>query len=181
MIAFKTLSRGPTVIFVAASILGLALTMGAARAQSTGDRLAKLEQQMQAFQTGPKPADVEGRLLAMERAIELLTGQVEEARFRAERNAEQLRVLTEDLNLRIATLEQSIGAQPGTVPMAATPAVPAAPAPRASAAAQTPASQRFSFDAPASAPMNGPRPAPRAPAIQSAPLSGPPVASGAGD
>ncbi len=174
MIALKTLVRG-----FAAAVIALTVTCGA-QAQSTGDRLTKLEQQMQAFQTGPKPADIEGRLLAMERAIELLTGQVEEARFRAERTAEQLRVLTEDMNLRIATLEQSIGAQPGAVTPAAGAAVPAAPAPRAAAASQTPASQRFSFDAPASAPMNAPRPAPQAAAIQAVPLNGPPVATGTG-
>ena len=176
MTAVKTLSRGLAAILVALAFCA------AAHAQSTGDRLTKLEQQMQSFQTGPKPADIEGRLLAMERAIELLTGQVEEARFRSERTAEQLRVLTEDLNLRIATLEQSIGAQPGAaLAPAPTAAAPAAPPPRAAASSQTPASQRFSFDAPASAPMNAPRPAPQAPAIQSAPLSGPAVATGAGD
>lgn len=177
MNTFRRVSRGIT-----AAAIGLLLACGAAQAQSTGDRLAKLEQQMQALQAGPKPTDVEGRLLAMERAIELLTGQVEEARFRSERNAEQLRVLTEDLNLRIATLEQSIGAQPGAViAPAPTAAAPAAPAPRAAAASQTPASQRFSLDAPASAPMNAPRPAPQAPTVASAPLSGPPVATGEGD
>ncbi len=154
MIPFRTVLRG-----FAATLVGLALACGSAQAQSTGDRLTKLEQQVQALQTGPKPTDIESRLLAMERAIELLTGQVEEARFRSERNAEQLRILTEDLNLRIATLEQSIGAQPGALAAGAAPApmaaLPAAPR----AAAQTPASQRFSLDAPASAPMNAPRPA----------------------
>ena len=161
MMAFQTFSRA-----LAVAVVSLTVASGAVHAQSNvGDRLSRLEQQVQRLQ-GPagapgaavSPTDVEGRLLAMERAIELLTGQVEEARFRAERTAEQLNVLNEDINLRVATLEQSIGAAPGAVAAPApTAALPQAPAPRAAAPA-TPASQRFSADAPASAPMNGPRP-----------------------
>ncbi len=161
MIALKTFSRALVV-----AVVGVSVSTGAAYAQSNvGDRLSRLEQQVQRLQ-GPtgapgaavSPTDIEGRLLAMERAIELLTGQVEEARFRAERTAEQLNVLNEDINLRVATLEQSIGAAPGAVAAPApSAALPAAPAPRAAVPAG-PASQRFSADAPASQPMNGPRP-----------------------
>ncbi len=173
MMAFTTFTRR-----LAFTALAVVVACGTAQAQSAGDRLTKLEQQVQALQTGPKPADVESRLLAMERAIELLTGQVEEARFRAERSAEQLRVLSEDLNLRIATLEQSIGAQPGALTPAPTAAAPAAPAPRAAASSQTPASQRFSLDAPASAPMNAPRASAPAPAV---PQAAPQAATAGGD
>ena len=184
MIAAKHLSRG-----LAAVSLAWALTAasGAVYAQSNvGDRLSRLEQQVQKLQGTPgapgaalSPTDVEGRLLSLERSIEQLTGEVEEAKFRSERNAEQLRVLTEDINLRVATLEQSIGAAPGTAPVAAlAPAPsPAAPAPRAaSAQAQTSASQRFSLDAPASQPMN---PGPRASAAPPATVAAAAPAAGA--
>lgn len=175
MMSFKSLPRG-----MAAAVFATLVLTGAANAQNNvGDRLTRLEQQVQRLQ-GPagtpgaavSPSDIEGRLLSMERAIELLTGQVEEARFRSERSAEQLKVLTDDVNLRLATLEQSIGvaggAAPGNAPGAATPTIaptPSAP-PRPNASA--PAPQRFSADAPASQPMNVPRAAPPAPDVAAA-------------
>ncbi|MHB1204117.1 MAG: tol-pal system protein YbgF [Rhodospirillaceae bacterium] len=181
MMSFKSMSRG-----LAAAALALLAVSGAAHAQTNvGDRLSRLEQQVQRLQ-GPavspgaavSPSDIEGRLLSMERAIELLTGQVEEARFRSERNAEQLKVLSEDLNLRIATLEQSIGVAGGGAPgnTAAPAMAPAMPTPpRASA----PAPQRFSADAPASQPMNVPRPAPPAPDVAVAANAAAPPSGGA--
>src|SRR5690348_11850974 len=42
--------------------------------------------------------DMETRILAIERAIEQLTGQVEETHFKADRSADELKVLSDDVN-----------------------------------------------------------------------------------
>src|SRR3954465_13148034 len=42
--------------------------------------------------------DMETRILTLERAIEQLTGQVEETHFKADRSADQLKVLGDDVN-----------------------------------------------------------------------------------
>ncbi len=124
----------------AAVIVGLLFFGGVAHAQSDSARIAKLEQDIQrlqkalakvapgaAVETAPQEStsDITLRLLALERSVELLTGQVEEARFSAQRSAKQLDVLQDDTSLRIARIEQSLGLT--GAPAAAVPSPPAAP------------------------------------------------------
>ena len=97
---------------------------GDALAQSDlSSRIGKLEQDIQRLQkqSGAKPGaagdtpSLEGgsemlqRLLALERIVEQLTGQIEETRFNAERTAKQTKVLEDDVSLRLARIEQSLG------------------------------------------------------------------------
>ena len=109
---------------VAATAIALALCVSSsAFAQSAADlnaRLNRLEQDVAKLRTqtpgaptsplGPAPnaaeeTDVANRILALERAVEQLTGIVEENRFKTDRMSGQLQVLTDDLSLRMATVE----------------------------------------------------------------------------
>jgi len=185
--------------FVPAAVIGLVLVGGTAHAQSNreiADRLGRIEQDLQRLQKQlpAKPGDPAGvaaaeggsdvtvRILAIERIIEQLTGQIEETRFTSERTARQVQVLQDDLSLRLARIEQSLGlggmpAQPPVqAPPAAAPQTQLVPQPAAPAAADV-ASLRtpgFSPDDPLSQPVKPvPRPAPAqvAPA-QTAPVAG---------
>ena len=131
--------------FIPAAALGLVLLSGTAHAQSdreVANRLAKIEQDLQRLQkqTPAKPgdpataaaaqegaSDITLRLLAIERSVEQLTGQIEETKFTADRSAKQIQVLQDDLSLRLARIEQSLGL--GNMPPAQTPAASTAPAP----------------------------------------------------
>lgn len=98
------------------------------------ERLTQLEQQLQAVQgqvrsgqtpqmpatpaqTGavdqPLPTDVAGRLQVrvqqLERLVELLTGQVEEARFEVSRLRAEVQQMSNDVSYRLAVLEQATG------------------------------------------------------------------------
>ncbi len=113
----------------AAAVLLLLCLGGAAEAQSDRDaanRLGKLEQEVQRLQrqlpgganapadapTEPEQAnqsEMTVRILAIERVVEQLTGQIEETRFQSVRSARQLQVLQDDIGLRLARIEQSLG------------------------------------------------------------------------
>jgi len=108
------------------AVAGLSLSIltgtlaGTAQAQSARElngRIERLEQELQRLQTDAAPmpdsSDITVRLMALERMVEQLTGQVEEARYNSERTARQVQVLQDDLSLRLATIEQSLGVVPG--------------------------------------------------------------------
>lgn len=103
------------------------------------ERLSQIEQQLQAVQRGqaqgqemrgqmpqmqttpartgtmdqPLPTDVAGRLQVrvqqLERLVELLTGQVEEARFEVSRLRAEVQQMSNDVAYRLAVLEQATG------------------------------------------------------------------------
>jgi len=100
--------------------LALALLSGTASAQSARElnsRLERVEQDLQRLLGGQPPmpdsSDITVRLMALERMVQQLTGQVEEARFNSERTARQVQILQDDLSLRLATIEQGLGVVPG--------------------------------------------------------------------
>jgi tol-pal system protein YbgF len=161
MPTFKTVSLKTLAV---AAALSLTMLGGFAQAQSdVSNRISKLEQDVQRLQrSGGKPppagtdptnsegmADMLQRILALERIVEQLTGQIEETRFNAERTAKQTQVLQDDVSLRLARIEQSLGmtgAPAAAAPPAAAPSsspgpqgqlvpTPAAPATAATAAA----------------------------------------------
>ncbi len=156
---------------IAAAAVALVLAASpAAYAQSAAElnaRLNRVEQDVQRLRTQvpgaemapgmPVPSaentDLGNRILALERAVEQLTGVVEENRFKTDRMSGQLQVLTDDLNLRMATVEQSLGITPAAP--APRPTAQAAPPPRA-----TPETLRapsaIDPDAPLSAPVSPP-------------------------
>lgn len=172
---------------IAATAVALVLTVSsAAFAQSAADlnaRLNRLEQDMARLRgqvpgaaavtgLGPAPSaaedtDLSNRILALERAIEQLTGIVEENRFKTDRMSGQLQVLTDDLSLRMATVEQSLGITPASP--APRPAAQASPPPRQEALRAPPMSATADPNAPLSAPVSAP---PRTITSQAAP---PPV------
>ena len=142
--------------------LTFALSGGVAQAQSDlSNRLSKLEQDVQRLQKqgGGKPgaagdvnpegnAELVQRILALESIVEQLTGQIEETRFNAERTAKQTKVLEDDVSLRLARIEQSLGmngappagqqgqgAPPPSAPAVESAASPSAPPPPVRSAA----------------------------------------------
>lgn len=98
----------------------LCLTMPAL-AQSNRDldeRMRRLEQAVQAMSQKlgqsnvtavADEADLTVRILKLEQLVEQLTGQIEETRFRANQTAGQHEQLSNDVNYRIAVLEQAAG------------------------------------------------------------------------
>ncbi len=141
---------------------GVALLLAAAPAQAQdrdmAARLGKVEQdlvRLQRAMPGGRPnaaeaaaadaqasqedTDITVRLSALEGTVAQLTGQVEETKFIAERTAKQVQVMQDDLSLRLARIEASLGASGVALP--ALPQQSAAPAATQSAsnlpAAQT--------------------------------------------
>jgi tol-pal system protein YbgF len=126
-------------LLTAVIVCGGLFAGSAAHAQSEKDRIARLEQQIQALQKQlgkiapgavaaetsfqDNASDITVRLLALERSVEQLTGQVEEARFNGQRSARQLETLQDDVSLRLARIEQSLGLSgvPGAAPAALPP------------------------------------------------------------
>ena len=124
--------RHPVLRGLAAGVVAVTLFGGVAQAQSDREvvnRLSKLEQDLQRLQKQLPPArsttaatpgavpdaaadgssDLTVRMLALEHIVEQLTGQIEESRFTASRTARQVQVLQDDLSLRLARIEQSLG------------------------------------------------------------------------
>ena len=164
-----------------AALSFVVLSGGPAHAQNNreiADRLGRIEQDLQRLQkqlpakpgdpaTPEGGSDITVRILAIERIIEQLTGQIEETRFTSQRTAQQVQVLQDDLSLRLARIEQSLGlggmpAQtPAQAPPMSAPQTQLAPQPAPPAAAdvaslRTPA---FSPDDPLSQPVRPVRPA----------------------
>lgn len=190
---------------LAAAGITLVLASGAALAQDRdmAGRIGKLEQDIARLQRqvpGGRPntaeaaaadaqaaqqdTDITVRILALERTVELLTGQIEETKFTAERTAKQVQVMQDDLSLRLARIEQSLGVLPAPaqqsqfVPMP--PPTTSSSSSRPSIASALPQAEGAAPPAPASAfapgaPMSAPvmqqpstRPAPPPQQIQEA-------------
>jgi tol-pal system protein YbgF len=111
-------------------------------ARELDERVRRLEQAVQALGKGQRPgtpeapgaelpeaADLTVRILKLEQLVEQLTGQIEETRFRAGQTAGQLEQLSNDVNYRLAVLEQAAGVA-GAVAGAPPPASGAAVAQR---------------------------------------------------
>ncbi len=138
MVAFLTSKPSK---LLGAAVLGLALYAGPVHAQNARDvaaRLAQVEEQLARMRTEaergtPAPengSDILQRLLALERTVQQLTGQIEETRFTAERTAKQVSVMQDDLSLRLARIEQSLGVTGAPVPDQLGAAPPPAQAPQ---------------------------------------------------
>ena len=176
-------------LFAVAALLSVstAAPAFAQNARELAARLDRIEQSVAQMQSeAPSEGSAEIRILKLEALIEQLTGQVEEANFRVNQLTTQVQTLQDDLQLRVAQLEQV--AAGGAVPSAAAQGAGTAPLvplpPRAGAtpprtAAATPAAplpRRASGDEPLSEPMTPPRVTRPA----SAPPPGSPAADGMG-
>jgi tol-pal system protein YbgF len=122
-------------------------------ARELDDRIRRLEQQLQSMGRGvasqnlPAPgseeaASLQARVIKLEQLVEQLTGQIEEARYKTGQMSTQLEQLSNDMNYRLAVLEQSLGTQPGAGPNT----MP--PPPRPSAQRNTPPAQNTMPDDP---------------------------------
>jgi tol-pal system protein YbgF len=115
------------ILFAGLAVL-LAGGLNPLAAQSTrelANRIEQLERDIQALR-GTSGADaaadmspdaaagVQVRVLKLEQLLEQLTGQVEEARFRVGQMSRELRQLSDDMNYRLAVLEQALGV-PGAI------------------------------------------------------------------
>lgn len=107
------------------AVAAIAFAAAPAAAQSNRElaaRLERIEQALAQLQTqAPAEGSVEVRVLKLEDLIAQLTGQVEEAQFRLNQATTQLKTLQDDLQYRVAVLEQGAdaaapGAAPGGVP-----------------------------------------------------------------
>lgn len=176
-------------MFALAALLSISATAPALaqNARELAARLDRLEQSLVQMQAqAPNEGSAEIRILKLEALIEQLTGQVEEANFRVNQLTTQVQTLQDDLQLRVAQLEQL--AAGGAVPPAGAQSAGAAPLvplpPRASAtpprtAPANPSAQpprRLTGDEPLSEPMTPPRVTRPA----SAPPPGSPAADGMG-
>ncbi|MBM3512794.1 MAG: tol-pal system protein YbgF [Alphaproteobacteria bacterium] len=144
---------------LAGGCLALVLTTSAAVAQSNrelAERVNRLEQAVQSMTKSPEAtaaedADLALRILKLEQLVEQLTGQIEETRFRANQTARQVEQLSNDLNLRVATLEQAAKLPPGAAMAAAQPGATMSGSMPGSAAASLPGARPISPSAPAAA------------------------------
>ena len=115
------LRRAALTLCVGTAILCMAAQIPAS-AQSTRDlanRIERLEQDLRDMQNSPAvlsegmtpdgAASVQVRVLKLEQLVEQLTGQLEESRYRVGQMSTQLRQLSDDMSLRLATLEQALG------------------------------------------------------------------------
>ena len=123
--------------FFAAAGVALLLATAPAQAQDRdmAARLGKVEQDLLRLQRalpGGRPSaadaaaadavasqqdtDITVRILALERMAAQLNGQVEETKFTAERTAKQVQILQDDLSLRLARIEASLGASGVALP-----------------------------------------------------------------
>jgi TolA-binding protein len=112
---------------LAALLLTLLVLPLSAHAQTAGDRLERLERDMLTVQqfvfqgktppsssmpmAGGDAAGYEVRLQELTQQLQLLTGQVEELRFRMDQAVQRLNTLQSDMDFRLQRLEQG-GAQP---------------------------------------------------------------------
>ncbi len=113
-------------------------------------------------------AELTQRIFALEHMVEQLTGQLEESKFTADRTAKQVQVLQDDLSLRLARMEQSLG-MTGMPPAAAPGAASPGPAPESALPNANP-------DVASATPSSPPR---RSTSFDTAPATTPPVPAGA--
>jgi len=176
------------IIFTAvmSALVWQSLPAYAQSARDLDDRIRKLEQKIQTLASNrgvtsqalpgagnEEAANVQARVIKLEQLVEQLTGQIEEARFKTGQMSTQLEQLSNDVNYRLAVLEQSLGTQSGAVPNQ----MPPPPRPGApSASRPAPAVQPPMGDDPnvLSRPVSQPPSAPRA----QAPAGPPPMTDG---
>lgn len=177
-------------LFAVAALLSItaAAPASAQNARELAARLDRIEQSLIQMQDqAPSEGSAEVRILKLEALIEQLTGQVEENNFRINQLTTQVQTLQDDLQLRVAQLEQQVagGAVPpaaaqgaNTAPLVPLPPRVAATAPRIAPATPAPSlpPRRASGDEPLSEPMTPPRVTRPA----SAPPPGSPAADGIG-
>ena len=156
-------------------------------AQSSRDfdeRIRRLEQQLQtlvanrgvsspaaAGQGSEEAANLQARVIKLEQLVEQLNGQIEEARFKTGQMSTQLEQLSNDMNYRIAVLEQSMAGKTVAVPPNQTPPPRTGPTPQRPQA-QAQAAPATSGNEPLSRPVS---PQPTASAAVTAP---PPITDG---
>jgi len=164
---------------LAATVFAFVFATEPAAAQSNRDlaaRLDRIEQVLTQLQAQtPAEGSVQVRVLKLESLIEQLTGQVEEANFRLNQATTQLQTLQDDLQYRVAVLEQAASGAVGADAIDGAQGVAPMTAPRAAAPPVSPnallrptpsaPSRQLGGDAPLSQPM---RPDPRI----TAPLAG---------
>ncbi|MGE3475162.1 MAG: tol-pal system protein YbgF [Rhodospirillaceae bacterium] len=173
---------------LAALMSAAALPASAQSARDLAPRIDKIEQSLAQMQAqAPNEGSLQVRVLKLEALIEQLTGQVEEANFRADQLRKQLKTMEDDLQLRVARLEAG-GAAPAAGTAAIPGVAPAAPAvalpPRAEAAPPIPSAPRAAAPqrrASADEPLSEPMTPPRVTRPASAPPPGAPAASGMGN
>lgn len=146
-------ATGPMRRLMLPAVMALSLAAAwPAAGQSTRDledRVRRLEQQLQGagrISAQPLPgagleeaASLQARVIRLEQMVEQLTGQLEEARYKNGQLTTQLEQLSNDMNYRIAVIEQTMGGgqaasggqvmpppMPATAPRATTPRQPAA-------------------------------------------------------
>ncbi len=168
----------PSRMFLTAA--GMTLFLAAVSAQAPAQaqdrdvaaRIGKLEQDIVRLQRalpGGRPSAAEAdaadavasqletdmtvRLSALERTVAQITGQIEETKFTAERTAKQVQVMQDDLSLRLARIEASLGAS-GVV-------LPALPPPGAATSAAAGSQVRNLAGAPSAPLVGGAPPLPK--------------------
>jgi tol-pal system protein YbgF len=160
--------------FHSAVLLALTVLAGAAHAQAPAAR-GLAAQQLTAPGAMEEAANLQVRVLKLEQLVEQLTGQLEEARFRNRQLTTQLESLSNDLNYRLAVVEQSMGgkAPPPAQPRPTAQAQPARPTGAAPAqTAETRGPATIDPDAPLSSPIAA------QPSPSSAPSAPPPMPAG---
>ena len=115
---FKLAHIGAAAIIVALTV-AVSLPTAAQSTRELANRIAQLEQDLQSLKgasssesaemTPEVAAGVQVRVLRLEQLLEQLTGQIEETRFRVGQMSTQLRQLSDDVNYRLAILEQAVG------------------------------------------------------------------------
>jgi len=166
----------PSRMFLTAAGMSLFLAAVPAQAQAqdrdVAARIGKLEQDIVRLQralpggrpsaaeaaaadavTSQQETDMTVRLSALEGTVAQLTGQIEETKFTAERTARQVQVMQDDLSLRLARIEASLGAS-GV-------ALPALPPPGAAPSAAAGSQVRNLASAPAAPVAGGAPPLPK--------------------
>lgn len=123
---------------IAAVIMGCAAGALPASAQSARDldeRIRRLEQQLQSMNSrgagvqqlnvpGEGAANLQARVIKLEQMVQQLNGQIEEARYRTGQLTTQLEQLSNDMNYRVAVIEQTMGGGQGLAPGQALPTTP---------------------------------------------------------
>lgn len=144
------------------------------------DRVRRLEQQLQAVAASrgissqslgvpnEEAASLQARVIKLEQMVQQLTGQIEEARFRTGQLSTQVEQLSNDMNYRMAVIEQTLGggqAPPPGQPMSGSAPPRAAPPVQANTSLMDPVDPSAPLSRPVSAPptMRAGNPVPAGP------------------
>ena len=156
----------------------LAASLGVASVTVAPAAFAQSGQNAQRKQAPPAPepmasasalGDLSVRVLHLEQLIEQLTGQNEELKFQNGQMSKQLQLLQDDLSMRVARVEATLGGALPPMPQAqapsaapaptisadpAAPSIPVSVSPTASAMTRAPVAQSFDTNAPMSSPVS---------------------------